>query len=289
MSAPDVPQNPPATLDAIRAAMPSLIPSERRVAARIVDDPDTVLNMSAAEVAAATQTSAATVSRACQNLGFQGFQHLRLRLARDVGARRRRESTAEPGVRGYLRAVFGGASQALDSAADALDPDAFTDAVERVRSAERLLVVGAGGSAAVAQSFAFRMAASARSCEAPPDSVAQQLTAAGLGAKDVCVAVSESGSNGLTLNAARAAQESGAAVIGVTAYSRTSLTDLADVSLIAGAGYHAWMEERLGGNIVLMLVLGALHGAVMHSDHVGAESVLLRDAVLKRVVDIIEE
>ncbi|GAA1811052.1 MurR/RpiR family transcriptional regulator [Nesterenkonia flava] len=294
MTVPEITRGSGGVLDAIRSALPSLIPSERRVAERIVGEPEEVLDMSAAEMASSTQTSAATVSRACQNLGFKGFQHLRMLLAREVGARRREEPTAEPGVRGYLGAIFRGAADAMGTAADTVDDESFIAAAEALRQARRVLVVSSGGSAAIAQSFAFRMTTSARSCEAPADSVSQLLAATGLTSEDVCVVVSESGSNTVTLNAADAAKSAGATLIGVTAYSRTRLTDLADHCLIAGAGYHAWREERIGGNIVLMILLGALHSAVVHPSALGdgaddSEHNAVSEFTLERVAGLIDE
>ena len=66
----------------VRAALPLLGPSERRVAQVILDRPGAVTEWSTAELATEAGTSTATVVRACQNLGFRGFQHLRLEVAR---------------------------------------------------------------------------------------------------------------------------------------------------------------------------------------------------------------
>ena len=68
-----------ATLSAIRIAAPALRPSERRVADVCVAHPHDVA-LAAGEVAAQTSTSTATVTRACQHLGFTGFTQLRMLL-----------------------------------------------------------------------------------------------------------------------------------------------------------------------------------------------------------------
>ncbi|GAA2013911.1 MurR/RpiR family transcriptional regulator [Brevibacterium samyangense] len=264
MTSPDLAvAEPGGVLDRIRSVLPSLIPSERRVATEVVENPDEVLLMSAASIAARTETSAATVSRACQNLGFQGYQHLRLLLAQDVGRTQRKQKVRPEGTRGMVTAQFEEAARSLSEALGTLDFEAFDRAVDLIDGANRLLLVGNGGSGPLAQMLAVRFLAAERGCEAPADSVVQLLSATGLQPGDVCLVISESGSNSVTLEAAKAARASGASVIGVTAYARTRLTDLSDVALVAGASYNDWAEQRVGGNIVQILLLGALHSAVV--------------------------
>ncbi|WP_349828080.1 MurR/RpiR family transcriptional regulator [Brevibacterium litoralis] len=251
-------------LDRIRSLLPSLVPSEQRVAQCVADDPEGVLDLSAAAMAARTGTSAATVSRACKNLGFQGYQHLRLLLARDIGSRRAQASApVESGDAGIVHATYDSASRALAEAVGTLDVAAFSRAADLVAAAPRLLVIGTGGSAPLAQGVAVRFVASELLCEAPADAVLQLFAANSLRSGDVCLVISESGSNSVTLEAARGAKAAGAAVVGLTAFGRTPLTDLADVALVAGATYNQWQEDRVGGNIVQILLLGALHSAVM--------------------------
>ncbi|WP_051297765.1 MurR/RpiR family transcriptional regulator [Brevibacterium album] len=252
------------TLGHIRSILPSLIPSEQRVAAEFVNSPESVLDASTAAMAARAGTSAATVSRTCQNLGFRGYQHLRLLLAREMGSRSSdQRSQTEAGDRGTVRSAFDNAAQALAEAYGTVDFDAFDQAVTALSGARRLLIAGTGGSGPVAQGLAVRFLASERVCEAPADAMLQLLAANGLRPGDACLVISESGSNALTLTIARGARDAGAAVVGLTAYARTPLAEVADIALVTGATYGQWKEDRVGSNIVQIVLLGALHTAVM--------------------------
>ena len=273
------------TVERIRSLIPSLIPSEQRVALAVVERPSDVMTMSAADLAERTGTSPATVSRACQNLGFRGFQHLRIDLAGDLArAAQAADSSAEPGVRGRVRGAFDGAARTLQSALGALDFDAFASAADAVVAARRLLIVATGGSQPSAQMFALRCTFHGRSCEAPVDAVVQQLAASTLGAEDVCIAISESGTNSVTLQAAQAAHEAGATVVGVTAYARSTLGLLADLSLVAGASYRESDSGALGGNLVQMLLLGVLQSEAAERME-GAERA--EAAAMDKVLDIV--
>jgi DNA-binding MurR/RpiR family transcriptional regulator len=258
--------NPPVggTVSVIRSLLPSLVPSERRVAQECIDFPGEVALLSVADLAARTGTSATTVIRTCQNLGFKGFQHLRLLLLRDAGSAGHPEPMAatDGDSRHRVELLFDEAARQLRDALGALDYERFDAAAAAIAGARRVLIVGNGGSGPAAQMFALRLTTTGRFCEAPYDAVTQQLTARLLTPDDVCVAISDSGMNGITLGPVEAAHAAGATIIGVTSYARSRLNDLATMTLIAGASFHSWGDGAVTGNITQMLLLSALQDAV---------------------------
>lgn len=65
----------PSVAARIHVALPTLVPSDAKVARVILANPDRVLHCTITDLAAAG-TSASTVVRACQRLGFRGFRDL---------------------------------------------------------------------------------------------------------------------------------------------------------------------------------------------------------------------
>lgn len=278
--------DPPAggTIDHILAILPSLIPSEQRVARAFVEAPEEVVELSGAGLAARTETSPATVSRTCQNLGFRGFQHLRFLLVRDLAVRAQSEAPTADGTAGRLRAYADGAAGMISSALTTVDVEAFDEATHALANARRLLILASGGSAPAAQSAALKFIMNGRSCEAPVDAVVQELTASVLTPGDVCLVVSESGSNSVTMRAASAGAEAGATVIAVTGYAHAPLTEVAHLVLVAGARYQAWDHAAVGGNLVQLLLLSALQAAVAERM---SDSGRARAAAFGEVVEIV--
>lgn len=277
------------TLTLIRSLLPSLGPSEQRVAQRVVDESDQVAMLSVADLASRTETSAATVIRTCQSLGFKGFQHLRLLLLRDLGAANRRGYrqglAAGDGSRERVPALFDAAARDLDESLGALDYEQFDAAVAAVATARRLLIVANGGSGPAAQMVALLLLTIDRPCEAPADSITQQLSARLLHHDDVCLAVSDSGLNSTTLKAVEAAATAGATIVGVTSYARSRLAELSTHSLIVAAAFHSWENGAATGNVAQLLILTALQDAVgraMNTTSVTAP------VVMAQVIDIIE-
>ncbi|PZG43281.1 hypothetical protein C1I98_18580 [Spongiactinospora gelatinilytica] len=174
----------------IRALLPSLVPSERRVADVCLKRPAAVIEWSVAEPAAAAGTSTATVVRACKTLGFEGFQHLRLMLARDTAQLGAPSEPPEDAPAGIVSAVFKAAAGSLGPALETLEESELDRAVEVVADARRLLLVGAGGSDPPVQDAALRFVCAGRPAEAPIDAITQTLTARLLSPADACVVVS---------------------------------------------------------------------------------------------------
>ena len=262
----------------LQSQVPSLVPSERRVAQVCIDEPQRVSEMSVADLARRAGVSPATVVRACQRMGFGGFQRLRELLIRDgaaPGAAPRGPARRHPVERTFERAVAG-----IHGALGALDFAHFDAAAARIRDCSRLLIVGNGASLAAAQSVALHFLSSGRVCESPVDIVTQHIAARLLQPGDVCLAVSDSGMNHFTLRSARLASESGATVVAITSYARSELAELADHPLVAGADFHSWNDSTVTGNIVQMLLLSALHAAALDAT---PEAIAARAEVLDEV------
>lgn len=263
-----------AVMARLRASEPMLGPSERRVAQVVLARPVEVSGWSTSELAVASQTSPATVIRACQSLGFRGFQHLRLELARATPDERQ----AEPHATGML---FDGAIDALRLARDSVDPDAIARAVALLADARRLVLVGNGFSGPPLQDAALRIATLGRSVEAPIDALAQQFTTHGLGPADAVLAVSYSGANAQTLAACRAAVERGAAVVAVTSFGSSPIARAATLTITTATapGGHEVdpFLSRLAHQVVLQGVHDGLaerlgHGSTADMRHVVADA-----------------
>lgn len=267
-----------ATLARLRAGLATLGPGEQRVARAVLAEPAAVVELSTAELAAASGTSPATVVRACQRLGFRGFQHLRLELARVTTDPEHQAATP-------VDAAFGAATEALTATHATIDAAGFAVVVDLIVRARRILMVGNGFSSPPIQDAALRFTTAGRSVEAPLDILGQQFSARLLNAEDVCLAVSYSGANTHTLRACAAARERNASVIAITSYSNTPLTRISEHVLWAGAGLHENEADSFSARISQFTILYALQRAVLGHPERGAVDTGARDVVADALSD----
>ncbi len=269
----------PEIVETIRARIPSLAPSEARVARRILADPEAVMFQSVTELAGNADTSLSTVVRFCQTIGLRGFQDLKLALAREsIPAVRRLQGDVEqgdpPGV--VLKKILHADAGALGDAEDVVTHADFERLVETVATARRMLFVAVGTSAPLAEDAAYRLTTLGLDARAPADVHVQHVSAAMLGPGDLCFAVSHTGSTRETLAAVETARDAGATTAALTSFARSPLTDLVDVAVVAGSRETAFRVEAMASRLVHLAVLDALFVAVALRDPERAQRFLDR-------------
>lgn len=245
----------------VRGIRGSLVPSEARVATQVIEEPGEVIHRSVVEVAEAASTSTTTVMRFCRQLGFKGFQDFKIALAQDTipPLRRLQEDVAEDDTDPeILRKIVAAATDAVSGAARLIEDETYAEAVDLLASAERILVVGVGSSAPVAQDVAYRLLTTGLRAEAPPDVHVQHVTARLLSQRDVCLAISHTGSTRETVATAEAAARAGAVVIAVTSFLHSPLTQIANLSLVSGSKETAFRVEAMASRLAHLTVLDAL-------------------------------
>ncbi|SDH12012.1 DNA-binding transcriptional regulator, MurR/RpiR family, contains HTH and SIS domains [Sinosporangium album] len=256
----------------VRVRLPELRDTEARVAQVILDKGAELVHLSVSDVAALAQTAPSSVVRACQRLGFRGFQEVKIAAAREAPppAPSRDPDPAARALADTLRA----AREALDGLTATLPADRLRAAAETLDAAGRVLVVGAGLSGAVALDAAYRLRALGFAVDAPGDPITAHLSAAALPASAVCLAVSHTGATRSTVDAARRAREAGAAVVTVTSYARSPLSELSTHTLVAGGQDLVFGLETVASRLAHLAMIDALTLTVLALRGAAAERTL---------------
>ncbi|MBP2708413.1 MurR/RpiR family transcriptional regulator [Microbispora sp. RL4-1S] len=224
----------------IRSALPSLAPSERRVAEAVLVDPARAAHLSISELGRRAQTSVTTVMRFCRAIGLNNYPQLRLALA---GAAARED--ARGGERPLMTADIGPAdpleqvvekiiyteTRALEDTRAGLDVPSLARAVEAVAQARRVDVFGVGASGFVGQDLHQKLHRIGRIAFVWTDAHAALTAAALLGPGDVAIGISHSGATLDTIEPLRAAAERGATTVALTNHPRSALGQIADLVL----------------------------------------------------------
>jgi RpiR family transcriptional regulator, carbohydrate utilization regulator len=248
----------------VRAQLPSLLPSDARVASVLVSDPDRFVDLTVAEVAAAAGTSPSTVIRFAQALGFSGFLALKLALAeerlgvRELGPR----ISADDDPNTILQKVLSGIVATVHEAQSIIDRDQFASAVTAVDGARHVLAFGYAGSYAIAQQTSFALRSVGIDAECPAEGYRQQLQSRRLEAGDVCIAISQSGTTREAVRAVKLAHDQGAVTIAITGHGGSALARSADIVLVAGLPTRSSTLDGLSSRIGQLAVLHALTVAV---------------------------
>jgi len=265
----------------IRNLLPELSRSEAVVAEYILNHSDEVIKQSVSALADCCGVSEPTVIRSCRTLGFSGYQAMKIALIQDAENTIEysgEEVTAEDNMATAAQKVFGAASDALNLTKNSLDIESLEKAAEMLLKAERILVFGVGGSAAVAADVQHKFLRLGLRAQALSDPNMQTISAAYAGDRDVVFAISHSGSSKAVVDNARLAASNGAGIISLSSMGKSPLTELADVSLFTAANETRYRIVAISSRIAELTIIDTLYSYMSfqtaHSENMKIEKAI---------------
>jgi DNA-binding MurR/RpiR family transcriptional regulator len=226
--------------DTIVSALPQLSRKQKEIARFILDNQDFVAFASASDIAARTQTSAATVVRFCQTLGYEGYPHLqtaiRRRFPRSMTRVQRLEErlTSPIPEEDVLARVFAADIDNVKRMIGLVDAEAFEAAVTEMCQATGILVVGEGLSAPLALFFALSLKVMGFPAQVvTTGGVPLSLELSALKPSDLLVGISFWRYSRETVEAMHWAKEMGTKRIAMTDSEVSPLAQLADYVFVA--------------------------------------------------------
>lgn len=254
--------NASALLRTIESLMGTLSKSEQLAARYIVQHPEEVIYLSVAALAENCGVSDPTVVRACQKLGFSGYQDLKITLTQNLGSpadEREEEVLPEDNMQTVITKVFHNAAGALRLTKDIVNAQDLEKAADILINANRIYIFGLGGSNAVAVDLQHKLMRLGMDVRAITDSHLQTIASAYAKAGDVVFAVSHSGSSKSVVDNVRIAKDNGATIISLTNIGRSPLSKLADVSIYTASNEIHYRILALSSRIAELTVIDSLY------------------------------
>jgi DNA-binding MurR/RpiR family transcriptional regulator len=271
----------------IATAVETLPPSLARIARTVRDNPSIVVDCTINELAAACETSVASVVRFCRSIGVSGYAALRVSLATELG----RESVQFKEPRG-----FGSEISAADSLREAtakiaalellaieetignLDYDALESAIDAIDDADRLLLFGIGASRLAADDLGHKLLRIGRSAIVLSDAHEASAAAALTATKSVAIGFSYSGTTFETLRFLQTARATGTATIAIAGAADSPVAREADHVLLTHARESRFRAGAMVSRIAQLALVDALFIGVAQRRHAHSVHALQRTA-----------
>ncbi|MGP3916169.1 MurR/RpiR family transcriptional regulator [Nonomuraea sp. NBC_00507] len=260
----------------IRAAMPALRPSERRIAEAFAGDPAAAANLSIADLAARCATSTTSVVRFYRRMGYARYQDFRIDLTRAV-AREELATSSLPeasgdidrhdSLEGIVSKVAMNETLSIADTARSLDMKALAEAVALLGAARRIDTFGVGASALVGLDLQQKLSRIGRTAINWHDPHSAWTSAATLDGTCVAVAVSHTGATVDTVEFLSIARNSGAATVAITNFLDSPLARAADVTLTTAARETQFRSGALGSRIAQLMVVDCLFTGVAQASY----------------------
>lgn len=225
-------------LNRINAKLDGMAPGDREIGQYIVDNPDQMLRLSTAALAAEIGRSQSSVVKFSQKLGYASYQELKLA----VSEAKAQEWQVPAGVihgsievgdsyQVILKKLVGSKLLSIQRTVAANTERIISRALELLDGARRIHLVGVGASSLVARDFSYKLMKLGRNVLHDSDSHVQMANVSTLGPGDVLFALSYSGASIETLRIAELARKRGTTVIAVTGLHDNPLSRVADICL----------------------------------------------------------
>lgn len=218
--------------------LPSLPPSERKIAIYILDNPREAISLTAMELGKRSSTSGAAVIRLCKSLNLKGLQDLKMRVAGDLQKKTNqgfRDIEPNEPLLSIIDKMINNSIQTIRETAEMLYMDELEKAIEVLRDARNIHFIGVGASSVIAQDAQQKFLRIDCSAYAFPDMHIATTLVANATKEDVVVAISF---NGETLEVARVlelAKKNNVRTISLTKYGSSLISKHADINLFTSA------------------------------------------------------
>ena len=260
-----VKSSPTAALARLSAMKDTLPPVAQKIAAYMIKHRGDLIHMSITEVAEAVDVSEGSIVGLCQQMGFKGFQDVKIDLARGLVEPIKfihEDLERDDDVATVIDKVFRSDIQALTDTLAVLDVKALARATKIVLAAEWVEIYGIGSAAPIAIDAYQRMIRLGLNCKIVTDSHAQAVSASLLGPRVAALTISHSGSTIETVAATRLAKEAGAKTICITNFGKSPIQAFADVVLYTAAKETRFRTEAMTSRIAQLAIVDALNACI---------------------------
>jgi len=206
--------------------------SEKKVAEFIEANSFKVIGMTLNEFAQACKVSEATIVRFIRKIGFETFQSLKFSLAKEETHSFEIDEIAilpndEPAE--VVKKITSGCIRTIQNTYNVTNIDEYLRLAHVIRSARRIEIYGVGSSGAVALLMQYKLVRSGYPAIALIDPHMQSFSATLLSAKDLAIAVSQSGSTKDTVDSLEIAKNHGAVTAAITDHKNSPIAQHASI------------------------------------------------------------
>lgn len=236
---------------------------EKKIANYIMQHRQDVVNMTIGELAEASGTSVATISRFCRKCEVDGFHHLKISLAKEIV-----ESDSNTTVSNHisrkhigqsLQNILANKVEELKQTVSMIDENQLNTILDCIQHAGVVQLMAVGNTIPVALDGAFKLNEIGIKAVAGTIWETQLAFALSLKKGDVLIAISNSGESRQVVKTVRAARKNGATTIGITNNPKSTIGNDVDYHIQTATREKLFLNEFCFSRVSAMTVMEILY------------------------------
>ena len=242
--------------------------AEKKIADYMMEHKADVVDMTVGELAKASGTSDATVSRFCRRCGFKGFHSLKLALAREVLEEERGDVNISNDIDRHdlsqsLQNILANKVAELTETVNMMKPENLEQILDKLEHARMVQLAAVGNTIPVALDGAFKFNQLGIAAVAGDIWESQTAYTFNLGPEDVILIISNSGSSKRLMTLAQGAKENGCTLILITNNSNSPLAAISDYRIVTATREKLLTEEFWFSRVTATAVMEILYLLLM--------------------------
>ena len=256
--------------------------SEKRVADWLFSHSGEILPYSISDLASMCESSEATIVRFSKRLGCSGYQDLKIALAREHDKRVIAPIiTSDDDCFSIFEKICNDAYMSLERTKKTLSPEAMTAAVDAIAGAGRVVLIGLGASAQVAEDASNKLLRAGYNSVAYADTHMQAIAVSMLKAGDTVIGISQSGASKDIVESMKVAKSRGARTIAITSRERSPIARVSEIVLLTDTEETRHSSLGLNSHLSRLVVIDALCYKLVYENADRAQAVGKEEAELK--------
>lgn len=255
-------------LGVICSAYDSFFEAEKKIADYIMEHKEQAVDMTVGELAKASGTSDATVSRFCRRCGFKGLQNLKLTLAREILEEEHQSQEVTNDIdrtdlEQSLKNILANKIAELTETIKMMDIKNLEVILDKLEHARMVQLAAVGNTIPVALDGAFKLNQLGIPAVAGDIWEAQAAYAFNLGPEDVVLIISNSGSSKRLETLALGAKENGSTLVLITNNRESPLAQICDYKIITATREKLLTEEFWFSRVTATTVIEIIYLLLM--------------------------
>ena len=272
-------------LGAICSSYDTFFEAEKKIADYMMENKAAVVDMTVGELARASGTSDATVSRFCRRCGFKWFHNLKLTLAREVLEDEQKDQSVSNDIdrgdiRQSLQNILANKVAELTETVNMMDADNLEQILRRLENARMVQLAAVGNTIPVAMDGAFKLNQLGIPAVAGEIWEAQAAYTFNLGPEDVVLIISNSGSSRRLQSLAQGARENRSTVIVITNNPDSPLARISDYRIVTATREKLLTEEFWFSRVTATAVMEILYLLLLNSKKDAVEHIRRHEKVI---------
>ncbi len=248
-----------------------LTAKEKKISKYILQHLDKIVYMNTYQIADKCKVSQASVVRFAKKLGYSGFPEFKISFGRDMGRRDVEEKinfiyediqeTDE--LDDLIKKIVYANSNIIQDTYSILDTNTVKEAVEIIKNARKIFILGAGYSGIVAKDFHYKLGELGMNSICEADYHIQLASISTLNENDVVFVISQGGKTVDIYNLVKEAKKRKVKIISVTQMSSNPIRDLADIKISTIMEKNNFRSTALSSRIAQLTIIDIIYVALI--------------------------